>query len=89
MSLIVPEARSPPGPRFSRRVLLAVPLDGFGAQLGVMRAWLDETCGAAGWASAPAGTRGVINDAIAVYFVEAQHAAAFVRRFCCGYRGLS
>jgi hypothetical protein len=31
-----------------------------------MHAWLDENCGAAGWAKAPVGTRGVINDAFAL-----------------------
>lgn len=67
-------------------VLVAVPPDGFGAQLSIMRAWLDETCGPAGWASAPAGIAGIVNDAIAFYFAEPETARAFVGRFSCGYR---
>ena len=67
------------------RVLVAVPPDGFGAQLAVMRAWLDRNC-AACWASAPAGFDGVRNDAVAFYFADAAAARAFVDRFCCGYR---
>jgi len=74
--------------RASRRVLLAVPPGGFGAQLGVMRAWLDANCGPDGWAWAPAGTGGVVNDALAFYFIEPQQAEAFIRRFCCAYRPL-
>ena len=33
-----------------------------------MQAWLDENCGADGWAMTPAGLRGVVNDAVAIYF---------------------
>jgi hypothetical protein len=51
-----------------------------------MHAWLNETCGAEGWDTAPAGLRGVLNDAIAFYFEDATFAHAFVARFCCGYR---
>ena len=47
---------------------------------------LNETCGAEGWAKAPAGTTGVVNDAMALYFEDAAVAQAFVARFCCGYR---
>lgn len=68
------------------RVLVAVPPGGFGPQLAVMRAWLDRNCGPAGWASAPAGLDGVINDAVALYFADDADARAFVNRFCCGYR---
>jgi hypothetical protein len=71
---------------FPVRVRIAVPPDGFGRQLGVMHAWLDEVCGATGWASAPAGLVGVVNDAVAFYFEDAALAQAFVNRFCCGYR---
>lgn len=73
-------------PPVCSRVLVAVPPDGFGAQLPAMRVWLDETCGPGGWASAPAGTSGVVNDAVAFYFAKAEHARAFIRRFCCAYR---
>ena len=51
-----------------------------------MHAWLDETCGADHWTSAPAGLTGVLNDAVAFYFEDAGFAHAFVNRFCCGYR---
>ena len=37
-------------------------------------------------AKAPAGTTGVVNDAMALYFEDAAVAQAFVARFCCGYR---
>jgi hypothetical protein len=82
-----PESSGDTAPYYRRRVLVAVPPGGFGPQLSVMRAWLDATCGPNGWAMAPAGTSGVVNDAVAVHFAEADHAGAFIRRFCCGYRG--
>ncbi len=72
--------------RFPVRVRLAVPPDGFGRQLAIMRAWLDQTCGAAGWTMAPSGLAGVVNDAIAFNFADGRLARAFVTRFCCGYR---
>jgi len=68
------------------RVLIAVPPAGFGAQLTIMRAWLDQNCGRDGWASAPAGHNGIVNDAVAFYFADREAARAFVGRFCCGYR---
>ena len=72
-------------PRRSR-VLIAVPPGGFGAQLAIMHAWLDQHCGPLGWDSAPAGTRGIINDAVAFYFGDLVVARAFIARFSCGYR---
>ncbi len=72
--------------QFPVRVRIAVPPEGLGRQLAVMHAWLDEICGAAGWSSAPAGSAGVVNDAIAFYFESAALAHAFVARFCCGWR---
>jgi hypothetical protein len=72
--------------RFPVRVRIAVPPEGLGRQLEIMQAWLDDTCGAEGWAMAPAGLAGVVNDAIALYFADAAFAHAFVARFCCGYR---
>ena len=68
------------------RVRIAIPPEGSGRQLAVMYAWLDDTCGPTGWASAPAGLSGVVNDAVAFYFDDAAFAHAFVNRFCCGYR---
>ena len=72
--------------RYPVRVRIAVPPEGLGRQLEIMHAWLDETCGAEGWATAPAGTTGIANDALAFYFEDAAFAHAFVARFCCGYR---
>ena len=81
-----PAEQIPLAPAQHWRVLIAVPPGGFGGQLAVMRAWLDLHCGSAGWAAAPAGTGGVVNDAIAFYLQDRQAAQAFVRRFSCGYR---
>jgi hypothetical protein len=72
--------------RYPIRLRIAVPPGGFGRQLEIMHAWLDETCSAEGWATAPAGETGIINDAIALYFADAAFANAFLDRFCCGYR---
>jgi hypothetical protein len=74
------ESNAPP---LRWRVLVAVPPT---AQLRVMCAWLDQGCGPAGWGSAPAGTGGIVNDAIAFYFADRAAARAFVDRFSCGYR---
>lgn len=70
--------------RFPCRIKLGIPTGGFGAQLTEMHAWLDENCGADGWAMVPAGLRGVVNDAVAIYFLDAALAAAFVSRWCAG-----
>jgi hypothetical protein len=51
-----------------------------------MTAWLDENCGADGWAMTPSGTRGVLNDAVSIYFPDAALAGAFVARWCIGYK---
>jgi len=80
------QARQQAERRFPVRVRIAVPPDGLGRQIEVMHAWLDETCGADGWATAPAGLVGILNDAIAFYFDNAAFAHAFVTRFCYGYR---
>jgi len=45
-------------------------------------AWLDENCGADGWAITPSETRGVLNDAASIYFADATLASAFVSRWC-------
>jgi hypothetical protein len=68
--------------RFPVRVRVAIPPRGFGERLNRMHAWLDDNCGADGWEITPAGMRGVINDAIAVYFRDATMAAAFAARWC-------
>jgi hypothetical protein len=51
-----------------------------------MTAWLDENCGAEGWAMTPSGMRGVLNDAVSIYFADAALASAFVARWCAGYK---
>ena len=49
--------------RFPVRIRLALPADGFGTRLTDIHAWLDDNCGANGWAMTPSGLRGVPNDA--------------------------
>jgi hypothetical protein len=53
--------------QFQVRIAARVPSDGIGQRYTAMRDWLDENCGVGGWSIAPAGTRGALNDAIAVY----------------------
>ena len=72
--------------RFPCRIKLGIPPDGFDARLTEMHAWLDENCGADGWAMTPAGLHGVVNDAVAIYFLDAASAAAFVSRWCAGLK---
>jgi hypothetical protein len=77
--------------RFPLRIRIAVPPDGFDSRLDQIFAWLDTNCGFDGWTSTPSSTRGVVNDAlaiyfvdamIAIYFVDAMIASAFVARWC-------
>ena len=56
--------------RFPVRIRLSVPPSGFGQRYSDMTAWFDENCGANGWAMTPSGTRGVLNDAVSIYFLE-------------------
>ena len=72
--------------RFPVRIRIGVPPEGFGARLDALKAWLDDNCGAEGWAMTPSGLRGVLNDAVAVYFRDATLAGAFVVRWCRGDR---
>jgi DNA topoisomerase IB-like protein len=51
-----------------------------------MTDWLDENCGADGWAMTPSGTRGVFNDAVWIYFLTRPPAGAFVARWCTSGR---
>ena len=75
--------------RFPVRIRVGVPPRGLGDRLDQIQTWLDANCGADGWAMAPAGLRGPLNDAIAIYFNDATLAAAFVARWCAGYRAES
>ena len=68
--------------RFQVRIRLGVPPGGWGQRYSRMTAWLDQNCGADGWAITPSGVRGVLNDAISVYFADATLASAFLARWC-------
>ena len=70
--------------RFPVRIRIAVPTDGLGRRHGQITAWLDENCGSDGWAMTPSGMRGVLNDALSLYFADATFASAFVTRWCVG-----
>jgi hypothetical protein len=70
--------------RFPVRIRIAVPLGGFGRRHTQMTGWLDENCGSDGWAITPSGRRGVLNDAISIYFADATLGSAFVGRWCVG-----
>ena len=70
--------------RFPVRIRLALPVGGLGERFDQMHAWLDENCGADGWAMTPSGLRGVVNDAVAIYFLEPANATGFVARWCAG-----
>src|SRR5216684_9180606 len=72
--------------RFPVRIRIGVPPGGFGQRYAHIAAWLDENCGADGWAMTPSGVRGVLNDAVSIYFLDATLASAFVARWCGGYK---
>jgi hypothetical protein len=72
--------------RFLIRIRIGVPPGGLGQRHTQIIAWLDENCGADGWVITPSGSRGVLNDAISIYFLDATIAGAFVARWCVGYR---
>jgi hypothetical protein len=57
--------------RFPVRIRIGVPPEGLGRRHTQITAWLDENCGADGWAMTPSGTRGVLNDALSIYFGDA------------------
>ena len=69
---------------FPVRIRIAVPQEGLGRRHAQITAWLDENCGADRWAMTPSGMRGVLNDAISLYFGDATLASAFVARWCVG-----
>src|SRR5437762_9191267 len=72
--------------RFPVRIRIGVPPGGLGRRHPDITAWLDENCGAAGWAMTPSGVRGVLNDAVSIYFLDPTLAGAFVARWCAGAR---
>jgi len=51
-----------------------------------MDAWLDGNGGADGWKMTPSGMRGVLSEAVTVYFADVSLAAAFVARWCARSR---
>ena len=53
--------------QFPVRIVIKVPPNGIGTRYMPMTEWLDENCGVGGWSITPVGTRGIANDAIAVY----------------------
>jgi hypothetical protein len=67
-------------------IRIAIPPDSLGRRHGRITAWLDENCGADGWAMTPSGTRGLLNDALSIYFGDPTLATAFVARWCAGYQ---
>jgi|ERR1700730_7280044 len=56
--------------RFPVRIRIAVPPEGLGSRLDQIISWLDANCGADGWTSTPSSTRGVVNDALAIYLTR-------------------
>jgi hypothetical protein len=72
--------------RFPVRIRIAVPNTGLGVRLTEMQDWLDQNAGADVWALTPSGLRGVITDAIALYFADVTIANAFVARWCRAQR---
>ena len=75
--------------RFPVRVRIGVPAGGLGQRHTQINAWLDENCGADCWAMTPSGTRGVLNDALSIYFADATLASALVVRWCVESRLLT
>ena len=72
--------------RFPVRIRIGLPPGGFGQRHAEMTAWLDENCGSDGWTMTPSGVRGVLNDAVSIFFADATLASAFVARWCVGTR---
>ena len=68
--------------RFPVRIRIGVPPSGFGQRYTEITEWLDGNCGADGRAITPSGLRGVLNDAVSIYFRDATLASAFVARWC-------
>ena len=68
--------------RFPVRIRIGVPPGGFGQRYADMTAGLDGNCGSDGWTMTPSGVRGVLNDAVSIYFLDATLASAFVARWC-------
>jgi hypothetical protein len=63
--------------RFPVRIRIAVPPGGLAQRYAQLTAWLDENCGADGWVMTSSGMRGVLNDAVSIYFLDTTLAGAF------------
>jgi hypothetical protein len=72
--------------RFPVRIRIGIPPEGLREPLDKMIEWLDANCGSNGWNSTPASTRGVLNDALAIYFADVTLASAFVTRWCASQK---
>lgn len=72
--------------RFPVRIRIGIPSTGLGDRLNQMHVWLDENCGADGWCMTPSAVPGILNDAVAIHFLDATIASAFVARWCAGYK---
>jgi hypothetical protein len=66
--------------------MIGIPPEGLGSRLDQIIAWLDANCGADAWAIAPSGIRSVVNDALAIYFLEATITSALDARWCAAER---
>ena len=72
--------------RFPVRIRIGVPSDGLGSRLDRIKSWLDENSGASGWAMTPSGTRGVLNDALSIYFGDATPCECLCRPLVCWFQ---
>ena len=71
--------------RFPCRIKLGVPIGGFGERITGMHAWLYQNCSADG----PVRAARHRHDAVAIYFLDATLAGAFVTRWCAGLKSKS
>ena len=69
---------------FPVRIRLAIPPGGLGSRHTQITGWLDENCGSDGWAMTPSGMRGVLNDAVSLFFADVTLSRAFVAQWCAG-----
>ena len=74
--------------RFPVRIAVKVPPGGLGWRYNAMSDWLDDNCGVSGWSMAPAGTRGVLIDAVAIYMSNPTCAVAFVSALAGAWRSI-
>ena len=80
------DAMATEDPQIPVRIRIGIPPEGLGSRLDQMNTWLDANCGADGWTSTPASTRGVVNDALTICFADAALASACVARWCAMQR---